>query len=85
MSPTHADANALRPVSARSALLGLLMSAEVPTLSARELVAGGRLVGFSETTVRVALSRMVAADDLVRTADGRYQLSERLSHRQRRQ
>ena len=85
MSSSNAGASALRPVSARSALLGLLMGAEVPTLSARELVAGGGLVGFSETTVRVALSRMVAAEDLVRTADGRYRLSERLSHRQRRQ
>ncbi|MEU6138668.1 PaaX family transcriptional regulator C-terminal domain-containing protein [Nocardioides sp. NPDC047086] len=85
MPSTAATASALRPVSARSALLGLLMGAEVPTLSARELVAGGGLVGFSETTVRVALSRMVAAEDLVRTTDGRYRLSERLSHRQRRQ
>ena len=85
MSSNKAGASALRPVSARSALLGLLMGAEVPTLSARELVAGGGLVGFSETTVRVALSRMVAAEDLVRTSDGRYRLSERLSHRQRRQ
>lgn len=85
MSQTVAARDALRPVSARSALLGLLLGAEVPTLSARELVAGGRLVGFSETTVRVALSRMVAADNLVRTEEGGYQLSERLRHRQRRQ
>lgn len=88
MSQTTAAAtteSVLRPVSARSALLSLLLGTDEPTLSARELVAGGRLVGFSESTVRVALSRMVSAGDTVRTDDGRYRLSERLLHRQRRQ
>ncbi|WP_064444899.1 PaaX family transcriptional regulator C-terminal domain-containing protein [Rhodococcus sp. YH3-3] len=75
----------LRPVSARSALLGLLLGAEVPTLTASELVAGGQIVGFAEPTVRVALSRMTSAGDLERSERGGYQLSERLLHRQRRQ
>ncbi|USI92958.1 PaaX family transcriptional regulator C-terminal domain-containing protein [Rhodococcus pyridinivorans] len=75
----------LRPVSARSALLGLLLGAEVPALTARELVAGGQIVGFTEPTVRVALSRMTSAGDLERTDEGGYRLSERLLHRQRRQ
>lgn len=85
MSQTSAAKGVLRPVSTRSALLSLLLGAEVPTLSARELVAGGQLVGFAESAIRVALSRMVGAGDLVRTGDGGYQLSERLLHRQRRQ
>lgn len=75
----------LRPVSARSALLGLLLGAEQPSLSAGELVAGGRLVGFAEQAVRVALSRMVAGGDLSKDDEGRYRLSERLLLRQRRQ
>lgn len=75
----------LKPVTTRSALLGLLMGAEGPTLSARELVASASLVGFAEPTVRVALSRMTAAGDLVRRGDGRYALSDRLVERQGRQ
>ena len=85
MPETLTDGPILRPVSARSALLGLLIGAEVSVLSARELVAAGHLVGFSESAVRVALSRMVTSGDLVRTGDGRYQLSERLARRQDRQ
>ncbi|HWD06360.1 MAG TPA: PaaX family transcriptional regulator C-terminal domain-containing protein [Amycolatopsis sp.] len=81
-TPTAAD---LRPVSARSAVLGLLLGAEVEALTARELVAGGQIVGFAESTVRVALSRMTAAGDLERTDEGGYRLSERLLRRQRRQ
>lgn len=75
----------LKPVSTRSALLSLLLGAERSTLSARELVAGASVIGFSEPSVRVALSRMTAAGDLVREGDGAYALSERLLVRQRRQ
>ncbi|MBM7520329.1 PaaX family transcriptional regulator C-terminal domain-containing protein [Nocardioides nitrophenolicus] len=75
----------LKPVSTRSALLTLLLGAEVPRLSTRELVAGASLVGFAEATVRVALSRMTTAGDVVRDEEGCYQLSERLAARQRRQ
>lgn len=77
--------SSLKPVSTRSAVLSLLLGAERPSLSARELVLGASLVGFAEPTVRVALSRMTAAGDLVRDAEGRYALSERLVERQRRQ
>ena len=83
--PPTADHARLRPVSARSALLGLLLGAEVAELSARELVAGAHVVGFSESTVRVALSRMTAAGDLERSEGSGYRLSPRLLHRQRRQ
>ena len=74
----------LRPVSTRSALLSLLPGAEVASLSPRDLVAGGALVGFSEAAVRTALSRMVAAGDVVRDEAGDYVLSARLKERQER-
>ncbi|MGW5054002.1 PaaX family transcriptional regulator C-terminal domain-containing protein [Actinokineospora sp. NPDC004072] len=74
----------VRPVSARSALLSMLLGAHPPTMSARELVATVGLVGVAESAARAALSRMVAAGDLHR-ADGRYTLSPRLLARQRRQ
>ena len=75
----------LKPVSTRSALLTLLLGAEVPRLTTRELVAAASVVGFAEPTVRVALSRMTAAGDVVRDEEGAYRLSERLVVRQRRQ
>lgn len=81
-TPGPAD---LTPVSTRSALLTLLLGAEVPALSTRDLVAAAGLVGFGEPAVRVALSRMTAAGDVVRDPEGRYLLAERLLERQRRQ
>jgi phenylacetic acid degradation operon negative regulatory protein len=75
----------LKPVSTRSALLTLLLGAEVPRLTTRELVAAASVVGFAEPTVRVALSRMTAAGDVVRDDEGAYRLSDRLVARQRRQ
>lgn len=76
---------ALKPVTTRSALLTLLLGAELPSLTTRELIAAASVVGFAEPAVRVALSRMTAAGDVVRDEDGRYLLSERLLERQRRQ
>lgn len=75
----------LKPVTTRSALLTLMLAAEEPSLATRELVAAAALVGFAEPTVRVALSRMTAAGDVVRDDAGHYRLSERLLDRQRRQ
>lgn len=74
----------LKPVSTRSALLTTLIATDEPSLAARELVAVGSYLGITEPTVRVALSRMVAAGDLVRVEAG-YRLSDRLLERQRRQ
>ncbi|MET9138472.1 PaaX family transcriptional regulator C-terminal domain-containing protein [Streptomyces parvulus] len=74
----------LRPLSARSVVLSLLLGTHPPELPVRELV---RLVeGFDvgASTARAALSRMAAAGDLARTESG-YRLSERLLERQRRQ
>ncbi|CAL9633419.1 PaaX family transcriptional regulator C-terminal domain-containing protein [Streptomyces sp. Tu 3180] len=73
-----------RPLSARSVVLSLLLGTHPPELPAREL---GRLVaGFDVggSTLRAALSRMVAAGDLRRT-DAGYRLSDRLVRRQQRQ
>ncbi|WP_051791266.1 PaaX family transcriptional regulator C-terminal domain-containing protein [Amycolatopsis jejuensis] len=75
----------LKPVSTRSALLTMLLGADVPALTTRELVVSASVVGFAEPTVRVTLSRMTAAGDVVRDEDGAYHLSARLAARQRRQ
>lgn len=75
----------LKPVTTRSALLTLLLGAELPSLTTRELIAAASVVGFAEPAVRVALSRMTAAGDVVRDEEGRYRLSDRLLERQRRQ
>ncbi|MGW4148620.1 hypothetical protein, partial [Streptomyces albogriseolus] len=78
------DGPRLRPLSARSVVLSLLLGAHPPELPAREL---GRLMedfGLGGSTLRAALSRMVAAGDLRRTDTG-YRLSDRLLARQRRQ
>ena len=75
---------ALRPLSARSVVLSLLLGAHPAELSAAALVRAGDLFEVPETTLRAALSRMVAAGDLVRDGST-YRLSERLLERQRRQ
>lgn len=70
-------------VSARSAVLSLLLGAHPPQLEGREIVAAMRLFGVSESTTRAAMSRMTAAGDLVRDG-GSYALSDRLARRQAR-
>ncbi|MBU6530680.1 PaaX family transcriptional regulator C-terminal domain-containing protein [Streptomyces mayonensis] len=78
------SAPALRPLSARSVVLSLLLGthpAELPARDLARLVAG---FGVGGSTLRAALSRMTAAGDLLRTGTG-YRLSERLLERQRRQ
>jgi len=74
----------LRPLSARSVVLSLLLGAHPAELSAAALVRAGDLFDVPETTLRAALSRMLAAGDLTRS-DGTYRLSPRLLERQRRQ
>ncbi|GGN95297.1 PaaX domain-containing protein, C- domain protein [Nocardia rhizosphaerihabitans] len=56
----------VRPVSARSALVRILIAADSPTMTSREICAATTAVGYPEATVRVAVSRMVAAGDLLR-------------------
>ncbi|MEV5494390.1 PaaX family transcriptional regulator C-terminal domain-containing protein [Nonomuraea fuscirosea] len=71
-------------LSARSAVLSALLGSHPPRLPARHLVRIGALFGIAEGTVRVALSRMLAAGDLLQS-DGQYTLSRRLVERQARQ
>jgi phenylacetic acid degradation operon negative regulatory protein len=74
----------MKPLSARSVVLSLLLGAHPPELPVSALVDAGELFGISESTLRVALTRMVAGGDLERT-DRSYRLSSRLLERQRRQ
>ncbi|MFI0259071.1 PaaX family transcriptional regulator C-terminal domain-containing protein [Streptomyces sp. NPDC017056] len=74
----------LRPLTARSVVLSTLLGHHPPRLPARALVRVGELFGTAEGTVRVALSRMVAAGDL-QQQEGAYGLTARLLERQARQ
>ena len=71
-------------LTARSVVLSVLLGAHPAWATAAELVALTAGFGIKESTLRVALTRMVAAGDLVRSADG-YRLAARLLARQRRQ
>ncbi|MCT2593464.1 PaaX domain-containing protein, C- domain protein [Streptomyces sp. N2-109] len=74
----------LRPLTARSIVLSTLLGHHPPRLPVRALVRVGELFSVAEGTIRVALSRMVAAGDLEQR-DGMYGLTARLLERQARQ
>ncbi len=80
-TPAPLDALGLRPLTARSLLLSLLLGSHPARLPARSLVRLGDLFGISEGTVRVALSRM-ASDGEVFASEGSYELTLRLRGRQ---
>jgi len=65
-------------------VLSVLLGAHPAWASVAELIRLTSDFGIKEQTLRVALTRMVSADDLVRSDDG-YRLAERLLARQRRQ
>jgi phenylacetic acid degradation operon negative regulatory protein len=71
-------------LTARSVVLSVLLGAHPAWASSAELVLLTADFGIRESTLRVALTRMVGTGDLVRSADG-YRLSDRLLARQRRQ
>ena len=71
-------------MTARSVVLSVLLGAHPAWATAAEFVRLTDEFGIKETTLRVALTRMVGAGDLVRSDDG-YRLSDRLLGRQRRQ
>jgi phenylacetic acid degradation operon negative regulatory protein len=74
----------LRPLTARSVILSVLLGSHPPLLPVSFLVAAGEIFGIADGTMRVALSRLTADGDVV--ADGSfYRLSSRLLDRQRRQ
>ena len=74
----------LSKMTARSVVLSVLLGAHPAWASASELIRLTADFGIKEATLRVALTRMVGAGDLIRSADG-YRLSDRLLARQRRQ
>lgn len=74
----------LARMTARSVVLSVLLGAHPAWATAGELLRLTSDFDIREPTVRVALTRMVSAGDLVRSQDG-YRLSDRLLARQRRQ
>ncbi|MBG0857272.1 PaaX domain-containing protein, C- domain protein [Streptomyces spinoverrucosus] len=82
--PARTGEAALRPLSARSVVLSLLLGAHPPELPARDLARAVQPFGVGGSTLRAALSRMTAAGDLLRT-DAGYRIGERLLERRRRQ
>lgn len=83
MTPDR-DELGLRPLPARSVLASILLGLDPPMLPVGRLIASAELFGVREGAARTALSRMLAAGEVV--ADGgRYRLSGRLLERQRRQ
>jgi phenylacetic acid degradation operon negative regulatory protein len=77
-------ARTLNRMTARSVVLSVLLGAHPAWATAAELLRLTQDFGLKESTVRVALTRLVSTGDLVRSADG-YRLSDRLLARQRRQ
>lgn len=71
-------------MTARSVVLSVLLGAHPAWATASELVRLTADFDIKEATLRVALTRMAGAGDLVRSQDG-YRLSDRLLARQRRQ
>jgi phenylacetic acid degradation operon negative regulatory protein len=71
-------------MTARSVVLSVLLGAHPAWATASDLVRLTADFDIREPTLRVALTRMVSAGDLVRSEDG-YRLSARLLARQRRQ
>lgn len=74
----------LSRMTARSVVLSVMLGAHPAWATASELIRLTADFDIREPTVRVALTRMVSAGDLVRSEDG-YRLSDRLLARQRRQ
>jgi phenylacetic acid degradation operon negative regulatory protein len=77
-------AKTLSRMTARSVVLSVLLGAHPAWATASELIRLTSDFDIKEPTLRVALTRMVSAGDLVRSANG-YRLSDRLLARQRRQ
>jgi len=74
----------LRPLTARSVILSILLGIHRPSLPVRALVRTAELFGITEGTTRVALSRLASEGDVV-AHEGAYGLSPRLLSRQDRQ
>jgi phenylacetic acid degradation operon negative regulatory protein len=79
-----ADEVALRPLTPRSIVLSVLLGTHPPAMPVRRLLDVTTLFGISDGTARTALSRMVAAGELI-GEDGVYRLAGPLLVRQREQ
>jgi phenylacetic acid degradation operon negative regulatory protein len=75
---------ALEPLNARSIVLSLLLGSHPPQMPVGRILEFTSLFDLADGTVRTALSRMVAAGDLV-SDDAVYRLSGRLVERQAQQ
>ncbi len=75
------DGSALRPLSPRSIVLSVLLGQHPPEMAVGRLLEFTSLFGVADGAVRTALSRLVAAGDLL-VDDGVYRLSGRLIARQ---
>ena len=83
-TPPDTGALGLRPLTARSVILSVLLGSHPPVLPVRSLVRTAALFGINEGTTRVALSRLAGDGDVV--VEGRqYRLNDRLIDRQRQQ
>lgn len=80
----HRHLPAMRPLTARSVAITALLGVHPPELPVATLVRIGAQFGIAESTVRVALTRLVADGD-VESGGGVYRLTERLVSRQARQ
>lgn len=74
-----------RRLTARSVVASTLLGSDPPELPTRSLVGTAALFGIAPGTARVAMSRMVAAGELVATGEGYRLVSPALLARQERQ
>lgn len=72
------------PLSARSVALSILLGVADGTLPVRDIIATGELCGIAPSTLRVALSRLVASGE-VTVVEGIYTLSQHHLDRHRAQ
>jgi len=81
---TDPRATPLEPLNARSIVLSVLLGSHPPQMPVGRILEFTTLFDLADGTVRTALSRMVAAGDLVND-DGVYRLAGRLVERQTQQ
>ena len=85
IEPLAPSTDSLRqPFGPRSIVLSVLLGSHPPRMSVRRILEFTSLFGLADGAVRTALSRMVAAGDLVND-DGVYRLAGRLVERQAQQ
>jgi phenylacetic acid degradation operon negative regulatory protein len=77
-------ATLLEPLNPRSIVLSVLLGSHPPQMPVHRILEFTSLFDLADGTVRTALSRMVAAGDLVND-DGTYRLADRLVERQAQQ